>query len=286
VKLDFIFAVDNSNGMGDEVQDFQDQLNTLLTTAQQYRADVRVVVISEPGPPGTAGNNGVCAPAPLGSGSCPDDSNPPTYTRVDQVVGNDDGLQQILDHYASLSGVLRPDAETVLGVLTDGESALTAGDFAQALETLDPSLVGRWQFMPIYCQGPCSTQPSRCSTVGAEYGNLVSMVGGLRGDLCFATGGATSSYFRTIVERVANVCAWSVPAGAPTDPQLTRAVLVADGQTTILPWVPDSPNCAEVQYGWFYDLPSSPNLMTTCGNLCTAIWSATTVSLEIQGACK
>ena len=93
---DIVIAIDQSGSMDQETSWVTAQLNGFAAQITQSGIDVQVVVIA--GKPGS--ENGFCVPAPLGSGSCPNDNNLPDLLHVDQHVDSHDALGRILSTYS------------------------------------------------------------------------------------------------------------------------------------------------------------------------------------------
>ena len=89
---DIIVAIDQSGSMDTETAWVKNQLSSFANQITASGIDVHVVMIA--GLPGS--ENGFCIPAPLGSGGCPDDNNPPTLLHIDQHVGSNDAFARIL----------------------------------------------------------------------------------------------------------------------------------------------------------------------------------------------
>src|SRR5205814_3309103 len=87
---DIIWVIDNSGSMSSEIAAVRANMNAFAAALQGAGVDARVVLISSD----STGYLGICVDAPLGSGNCPDDSKPPQFLHVNQVVGSNDELVQ------------------------------------------------------------------------------------------------------------------------------------------------------------------------------------------------
>ncbi len=187
---DIILAIDQSGSMDQETSWVTSQLNGFATQITQSGIDVHVVVIA--GKPGS--ENGFCIPAPLGSGNCPADDNPPIFQHVDQHVDSSDALLQILGRYNDYKAMLRPDAAKHVIVISDDDSSLGAVAFDTQLKALDPPLFDDYVFHGIVSDDDdpgtfnCIINPQPCCGVSADegkvYKQLITMTGGVFGDLC------------------------------------------------------------------------------------------------------
>src|SRR5262249_23120975 len=82
-----VWIVDNSGSMTFEAQFVQNNLNVFSRLISGGGVDARVVLISATrSGTASAGSNGMCIAAPLGSGSCPDDTSYPRLFHVPVVV--------------------------------------------------------------------------------------------------------------------------------------------------------------------------------------------------------
>jgi hypothetical protein len=134
--------------------------------------DVHLVLISDPS---------VCAPAPLGSGTCPADQNLPGYRHVASTVGSGGALAAILASYSSWSGSLRPGASRTIIVATDDDADLSASLFQSQLLAADPTFQG-YRFHALV--------QATCPVIGAQYLDLAAQTSGVVKDLCSQDAGA------------------------------------------------------------------------------------------------
>src|SRR5690606_34204704 len=130
------------------VRMFMNEFSAQITSAG---IDVRVILLGDP--------DAICIGAPLGSGSCPADSNPPTDVHVDRVVDSNDGLNVIVDSYPTWSQHLRPEATKSFVIVSDDDATDAPNDSAQAfvdaVTALDPLMFERFTFNGVYCFTQC-----------------------------------------------------------------------------------------------------------------------------------
>lgn len=280
---DVVFVIDNSGSMTDEIDIVQQRMNDFSQQISDADVDVRIVLISqEQGmelPPGFAllGELGICIDAPLGSGSCPDDSRPPQYVHVPLTVGSFNSLEILLAQHAVWSAPLRSSAETAFVVVSDDDAWLVnaaspthvASVFLEELEALDASLAQRLRFHGIFAR----TQCEQAANLGAAYEELVRRTGGVAGDLCRRD-------FQRVFDAVAQSvvagatlgCAWDIPPPPEGEELLLGQVSVRytpsdSGKPEFVPRVADADGCATAD-GWYYDDPEVPTQVAVCRTTC------------------
>ena len=193
--LDIILAVDNSNSMEDEAIAVQQTLNSFVNGLTGTGWDVRLILLSAD----SSDDEGICVPAPLGSGSCPNDENLPQYKHLVFSIGSTNALQQIIDVYPSYSSSLRSGSVRAIIVVSDDDSALSADGFVAQLLALDPGFAGFSAhaiaasqdpgFGPSVCWPNFPDPPVLSSSEGVVYKELVNQRYGVFHDLCLQTMG-------------------------------------------------------------------------------------------------
>lgn len=297
---DIIFAVDNSGSMTAEIGFVREQLNAFSQRIVQSGIDVRIILIS-----GTQGRarrgdddddddeepeNGICIAAPLGSGTCPQDSLPPRYLHVPQKVGSNDALDLIVSSYPRWSAQLRPNASKTFVVVSDDDATdapiNSAAAFRQRMMSLDPLQFSRFVFSGIYCSSRCP----QSAAVGSVYAQLVQETGGVAGDLCQQSFGPVfDALARAVIAGSQLDCAWQIPQppiGQSFDPGLVNVhlSLAATGSMPLLQ-VSDPARCAN-QPGWFYDVPARPARIVACPATCQALQSASAARVDVLFGCQ
>lgn len=191
-EIDIIVALDNSASMSEEAGFLQAELNTFVNQLTAVGHDVHLVAISaDSGDP-----EGLCTPAPLGSGSCPADDNLPGYRHVVQSVGSNNALARIVSEYPSYSSSLRPGSVRHVLVVSDDDSSTSAAMFSSELAALDTDFIG-FTFHAIAVlelrptafpapgpYNPCDALVPSVGGVGQVYIDLAAFTGGVFGDLC------------------------------------------------------------------------------------------------------
>jgi hypothetical protein len=166
-KVDFVFVVDNSSSMGDEIAGFTTSLNVdLHPRLEASGLDYRVVVISRYGLPGEevgVSDHAVCVQAPLSSLGCDGDSaeplvnNPPRFFQYSADVDSRITWCLLLESFAApdelpagerdwtplapggWSEYLRADAFKSFVVITDDGVECSSGDLTFD-DTSDPDV--------------------------------------------------------------------------------------------------------------------------------------------------
>ncbi len=201
--------------MTDEAAFVQASMNDFVSTIVASGIDAHVILISAD----SNDDQGICVPAPVGSGTCPSDTQPPTFVHIYQDVSSSGGLQRVLDTYSQWSQYLRPNATRTIGIITDDDSGITASQFTSQMVALDATFTD-FKFdaiIPPYnidhtdclqCLIPAPIGPGDCTVAagcdrccgpdpflalactaypdgdGQVYRDLVNQTGGVEGDLC------------------------------------------------------------------------------------------------------
>jgi hypothetical protein len=278
---DIIFAIDSSTSMMAEIEAVRMNLNAFSAQIVGAGVDPRVIMIGESG--------SICIGAPLGSGQCPADDNPPAYVHVPVRVGSRDALTRILDTYSQWSQHLRPNATKSFVVVSDDdatEGTNSAAAFTTALTALDPTMFAQWSFNGVYCFTACT----QAAAVGAVYNDLVAQTMGVAGDLCLQD-------FQPVFDRLAKqiievsgaeiACEWPLPA-VPTG-QAFSGELVAVTRTTAMGSSPLSRVGAEAactQGGWFLDDPLNPTKIRACPNTCEEMQNQSGGQIDVVFGCE
>jgi hypothetical protein len=112
----------------------QSNMNVFSNKIIQSGVDAHVVLIS---------NNDICINAPLGSGQCPNDTNPPKYLHVNVGVGSNDALAKILSTHEQWKDAMRPDGKKhVIVVSDDNASGVVASSFHSMFQGVGAVLYG------------------------------------------------------------------------------------------------------------------------------------------------
>ncbi|HET8935155.1 MAG TPA: hypothetical protein VFN67_17020 [Polyangiales bacterium] len=311
---DIIIAVDNSGSMDEEIVFVREQLNAFSQQIIAAGVDARIILISSPiQAPGATmpanwfdddddQDNGICIAAPLGSGSCPDDTNLPRYVHVPEEVSSHDALDMFISTYAMWQAHLRPNATKTFLVVTDddaedrdddndegGGSAAAPRDMAAWFREQVGALPGgqfpSFTFSGIYCFSECP----EAAAVGAVYEELVQLTMGVKGDLCeqnFAP--VFDALAKAVVDTSGLECSWAIPA-APSGETFDRDRVnvqysVSGSAAQSLLRVADAAACGG-RSGWHYDDAGSPTRIVACANTCAELQQDPEARVDVLFGC-
>jgi hypothetical protein len=303
---DIIIGIDTSGSMDEEIMFVQQNLNAFSQQIIDSGIDVRVILIGTEGmtmaqmPGGLFGGGGdqqnaICIGPPLGSGMCPGDSNPPVYTHVNTEIGSNDILDVFVRAYPQYAPQLRENSLKSFVAITDDDAVSDEGQlmysnapaFISAVSMLDPNpnFWANWRYSSIYC----FTQCEFAAAVGAVHAELVSMTGGVGGDLClqdFKT--VFDALAKQVVESVTLSCDWEIPPppnNEDFDKGKTNVLLELDGAPDQLGKAAGADGCGD-QNGWHYDDEAIPTRVVACPATCTRIQAAQNAAVQIQFGCE
>jgi hypothetical protein len=295
---DIIIAVDNSGSMDEEIVFVRDQLNRFSQLITDSGIDVRIILISsaigmqEPDSDGDSDeqDNGICIDAPLGSGTCPDDTLAPRYVHIAEEVGSSDALNLFVDTYPSWRDQLRPNATKTFVVVTDDDATdeplTSASAFTTAITALDPQF-SAFTFSGIYCFSECPD----AAEIGRVYIDLVAQTSGVGGDLCLQD---FAPVFDDLADAVIGQsqldCEWTIPAppaGQTLQPNLVNVQYTpsATGIAETVLHLDDAATCAGVE-GWHYDNNSAPTRVIACPATCTRLQADQNAKLDVLFGCQ
>jgi hypothetical protein len=186
--LDLIVVVDNSGSMDEECAEAQQSLPGLVQAFEARGFETRLVLLTDD----SDGTNGICLPAPLGSGSCPDDENLPGYRHVVVSVASNNALLDLLGLYDQYSASLRNGAHRSILVVTDDDSGLGAAEFTTQLLVrpgfddfrFHAAALSLQPFPPIPPDPGICWRGGQAGNQGTVYLQLVAARGGYLHDLC------------------------------------------------------------------------------------------------------
>lgn len=155
-NLDVIIAFDNSDSMNFSVSTLEFYINVYFyQVLNPANYNTRIILISDD----STDSEGICLPAPLGSGECPADENLPNYQHVTQNISGNNALSSIIATYDLWDQSLRPNSKRAVIVISDGNADMSAEAFISGLTGLDSDFTG-FQFHAIGlipvdgCQNP------------------------------------------------------------------------------------------------------------------------------------
>jgi len=313
LPADLIVAVDNSASMALEAAEVKAHMNTLVGALTATGIDAHLVVISKPSDNTIFDmfDAGVCLPAPVGSGNCPDDENLPIYRHVEQEVASHDALSQIINTYDQWKDSLRPNASKTFLVVSDDESAMTAQEFTAALAAL-PTPITDFKFDALVasqdsiascalcaitgcaaCLNPCCDKSLQCLPISQEKGqtymDLQAQTGGVYGDLCtqnFAP--VLTDMAEAVIEHTQISCDFKLPdpSNGTVVPSKTNVDFIATpgaGAETIYN-VGSEFDCT-INGGWYFDNANNPSEISLCDSTCTLVKESTEGTLRVKYGC-
>lgn len=282
VPADIIFVVDNSGSMSFEAAEIQARMNDFSTQIIASGIDVHVVLISSYPDNG----NGICIDAPLGSGGCPGaDSNPPTYTHVDERVASHDAWERLLATHGEWSSAIRPDSIKHVVVVTDDTSNMPWGEFHLAFQNLDPAYID-YVHHSVVCHSDCAS----AAGIGTNYIELSNTTGGVASDLCAQDFQAVFDVLSTeVIGGAALSCEFEIPP-PPDDMEFNPEQVnleFDDGMGGVLQIgkVESAAECASVEDGWYYDDPDAPTMIHLCPQTCDKVQGSASGAINIQFGC-
>lgn len=306
LPADVILVIDNSGSMTDEANEVQASMNDFVQTIVAANIDVHVILISADG----NHEQGVCVPAPLGSGACPNDDNQAGgFMHIMDEVGSNNGLQKVLDHYPTYSSFLRPDASRTIGIISDDESSLAAADFTAAMIALDPTFQGFtfhgivapydydhedcalcWVLNGQNCGGCdpcCGPDPflgfactSYAEEEGQVYKSLATASGGVIGDLCLQEFQPMFAAMATAVIGGSDVaCYFDIPPppdGETIDFTKVNVLYYPTGAPPSQDFfnVATAADCGTATDAWYYDDNAAPTQILLCPETCALVQGA------------
>jgi len=295
--VDIIITVDNSGSMTDEIVFVQENLNSFSKQIADAGINSQILMISAD----STDSNGICVDEPLGSGSCPDDSNEPEYNHLPWEVASSNSLIILSTMYNQWKSYLRDNSVRHIIVVTDDNSMpfATANWFITAMEKKDPPF-DRFTFHAIASSlnpdEACDQDPPHaCCTLSASrgtvYEKLVDLTGGILGDLCEQD---FQPVFDEVAKKVADVpiaCEWVIPP-PPNDQILDKEKVNVEftdgeGETHEIYYVESKSDCEKTEeHAWYYDDPVHPEKIFACPDTCEWIQSDLNAQIEIMFGCK
>ena len=311
---DIIFGVDTSGSMAEEVMQVQANLNAFSQQIVDSGIDARVIMLAtlQDGSSLTSGGQAVegpCVGAPLGSGQCPDDSNPPAYVHINTPVTSWDVLDVYVNAYPMYEEYLREDSIKTFVTISDDNADGTnhpfaalapvygvpipvinnADAFIEAVAALEPGsgMWDDWHYSGIFSFSLCPSAAT--GAVGVVHQALVDATGGVAGDLCLQQFAPVfDELAKQVVASATLACDWQIPAppdGEAFDPTRSNVNITLDGSSEPLLKVPDGTQCGAGD-GWHYDDEAAPSKVLACPATCTRIQGAASAQVDLQFGCE
>jgi hypothetical protein len=281
---DIIVAIDSSSSMDEEFQFVRTEMNRFSQQIVAAGIDVRVILIGD--------QRAICIGAPLGSGTCPNDTNMPSYIHINQTVGSRNALNLIVSTFPRWQQYLRPEASKSFLVITDDDASdaplNTADAFTTAVNGLDPALFSKWTMNGVYCFTKCA----EAAAIGTRYVTLVEQTMGVGGDLCLQD-------FQPVFDKLAKqivtgagvqiACEWELQP--PMAGRTYAGDLVQVARTSMsagnspLSRVTSEAACGG-NGGWYFDSNLNPTKILACPNTCMGIQNQVDGAIEITFGCE
>jgi hypothetical protein len=297
--VDIIFGVDTTGSMGEEIAFTEENMNAFSEQITSAGIDVRVIMVStvkDGMPLFPVHLDGVCIAAPLGSGTCPEDSRPPQYVHILQPNNDGDLLQNYINTYPMYKEYLRESSFKVFVGISDGDIAAnpvfqqpinSADTFIAAVNALEPSssMWQQWRYSAIYSFTPCGVGNNE----GIVHADLVAKTQGVAGDLCLQDFTPVFDDLATqVMDVVTLACEWDIPPppdGETFDKNKTNVQLTLDGAVEQLGNVTTADDCG-TRDGWRYDDVMAPKRVVACPTTCSRIQTARSAQVDLLFGCE
>lgn len=287
LPTDIIWVVDQSGSMNQETAYVQAKINDFVSQISASNIDYRVIMVATP-----TGTNAICVPGPLGGASC---GNNTQFRLVNVRIGSTNGPSLAISNYSLYSDFLRPNATKHFVFVTDDNSAMSAANFTNGVNALQPSgMFTGFKVHGIYayggttsagCTGPFGTG----AATGTVYTTLVTQTGGARGVICQDD---WAQVFQDITAAVVSgsqvACELAVPApmqGETIDPAKVNVKYQSGSSSETLGQVQTVNDCS-ASGGWYYDDNAAPTKITLCPTTCSSVQSDPDANLKIELGCS
>jgi hypothetical protein len=269
-----VWVIDTSGSMNQEAALVQENLNRFVSVIEAAGlTDYRVVMISEP--------NFVNVPDPLRSDAT-------HFLYIDERVGSDEPLSDLLQRYPDYKDFLLPDVITHFVTVTDDESQITGEQFVTQMEanlgkTFRSHAIasppgdtsgtgGLGGVLPGLNLGGCRGNYGAAARAGAEHWKAAALTMGLTFSICSED---WSGLFDTLADAVSKSAAVpcslelpATPAGQVLDLDRINVVYTPDqGSADPLGRVPSEGDCGS-KFGWHYDSADKPTGIVLCPASC------------------
>lgn len=306
-----IIAVDTSGSMNKETEMVQLNINNRFAEkfGSKPTVDVHIVLISKGLSDPDGRGDGMCVFEPLGSGQCPEDTNPDKlFWHIHQTVGSHNSLLHFIECYDGGPSGTRCDDEghwkdfispggfVHFVVVSDDNSSMTADEF---------DLWATGEFGDNYMfHGIVSSTDGRGDNItpecdeysaneGAVYKELIARTNGIFGDLCLQDNNEFDAVFDQIttevITHVTMPCQWTLPSppdDSELDPELVNVEFASASGSQKIGKVVSRDKCDEVAEGWYYDDENEPTQILICPQTCDWIQGKPEAEMRIKFGCK
>lgn len=274
-----IVLVDNTPGMGEEAAEVSARLGSFaaLLGAELDRTIVMISAYPADDP------QGVCVDPPLGNGGCPaSDHHPPEYLHLDVPVTPLNAISHVFVTHDQWADALASGAKRHVVVVSDGDTGVTADDFAESFTMLDPEANAGYRLHVSVAHGACE----HATTPGTNFRALAEHSGGYDHDLCTQD---YATFFEELGARILedqrDRCRFELPSGPAAHPDHVELLIDADGLMTSFPRVGGEDECIAGTPAWHWEDPASPTVIQTCPETCTVLQGFATVEASARLGC-
>jgi hypothetical protein len=315
LPTDVIWAIDTSGSMNASFPAIQQALTTFSDKVVAAGLDAHIILLAGAGG-GLSATQGLCVPAPLGSGNCGPaasaggsavDSNEPGFLHLDLPFGATAGMATLLDNHAGYKHLLRPNARTQLVLTEDGAPPMTAAAVTEHVEgrtsaTTTPAwspglMPGGYQWNGVICKDGTGT-----GTCLFAFGlpqttlDLIQQSMGLVGNLDDAGKAGAPDPFAALLDKLAETvivgarvsCDYAIPAAPPGqsfDRTRVNVVYTSGATTQVIPRAPEGVECMSDQ-AWKYDDELSPTRVVLCPEACTLVQGDAGAQVSVRFGCE
>jgi len=276
--VDVLWAIDTSPSMAGEKKMVRDNLNSFAQQMSDAGLDAHVVLIAS-----SSNDGGICVQSPLGTGSCPNDHNPPQLYRDYQWVGSHNALPRFISQWSNYESVIRDNSMKYYAVVTDDDAEWSASHFTSQRNSQDPAGADNWTFFGLFCKYRDS---------GNVYSTLVTQTNGLHVELCTSSPdwqGVFDEMFQTVMENRSLDCTIDIPDAPTAFPfesnKLNVDYIPGDGSSASRFYRVDSSADCDSRGGWYYDDNSNPSSIELCDASCDAVDGDFEGTLDIWFGC-
>lgn len=303
-KTNLVITVDTSGSMSKETEMVQHNINERFSDkfGSNQDLDVHIVLISRP--LSSVSGDGMCVSEPLGSGSCPDDTNPAKlFWHIPEVVASHNSLDKIMECYDENTcnderwqDYTSPGGFVHFVVVSDDDSSTTADEF----ETWAKGLFGdNYMVHGIVAKtddngvGATPECDKYAADEGAVYKELINRTGGVFGDLCLQENNEFDAVFDNIISKVMThvtmPCEWTIPTPPQNDtldPSKVNVVFDDGTKNVVIGKVASEAECQNVENGWYYDDAAKPTKIFVCPQTCEWIQGRPDAEMVIKFGCE
>lgn len=310
VPVDILVAIDNSGSMTEEASEVQSNLNNFAAILGTSGLDYRIVLLSASR---ATDAQGVCIPAPLGSGPPSCLGGPEGRLLALHVsVASRNAPDLMLANYPMYRDFLRPAAAKVFLWITDDESATyTADEFRAAMAALDPaggfdhpihnSIVGyHGDATPADWARAAAGACSSLARVGATYLRLSDCLTDANAPVPDCTPGRHAKVCeadwtpifdeiaRGVLAGVPVRCEFDVPpppAGYEIDVDMIGVTYRTTGGAVAAALTRVDGPAACAAGGWYFDDPGMPTRIELCPEVCRTVQADPDARMDITLGC-